>query len=114
MKKIALIMAMLFFYTSGALALECKVLGNTDDPYRETQPVGNVLIPKDSKNGEKIWISELFIRNVECKSDESEPVYFYYFPKVDMSNIPKGMKFGITYNDKDTDLDPRIEEKKEG
>lgn len=104
MKKIALMISMLFFYTGSALALECKVLGSSGDPYRETQPVGNVLIPKNSKKGEKIWISDLFTREVECKSGESEPVYFYYFPKVSESDIPRGMKFGITYNGKDTDL----------
>lgn len=110
MKKIALIMAMLFFYSSSALALECKVLGNTDNPYRETKPVGNVLIPKDSKNGEKIWISELFTRNVECTSKESEAVYFYSFPEVSAPDIPPGMKFGITYNGHDTDLNINIPE----
>lgn len=111
MKKIALIMSMLFFYTSSALALECKVLGGSGDPYRETQPVGNVLIPKDSKDGEKIWLSELFTRNVECTSQETEPVYFYYFPKVDPANIPHGMKFGITYDGGDTDLNIATPEK---
>ncbi|QBY46220.1 hypothetical protein QE197_21350 (plasmid) [Arsenophonus nasoniae] len=111
MKKIALIMSMLFFYTGSALALECKVLGETNDPYRETKIVDNVLLPKDSNNGEKIWVSELFTRNVECTSYISEPVYFYYFPEVDISVIPKGMKFGITYNGKDTDLDASIPEK---
>ncbi|RXK33303.1 hypothetical protein BBD39_08225 [Arsenophonus endosymbiont of Bemisia tabaci Asia II 3] len=104
MKKIALIISMLFFYTGSVLALKCKVLGSSGDPYRETQPVGTVLIPKNSKKGEKIWISNLFTREVECKSVESEPVYFYYFPKVSESDIPLGMKFGITYNGKDTDL----------
>ncbi|MFS1537926.1 MAG: hypothetical protein ACL7BU_03710 [Candidatus Phlomobacter fragariae] len=68
------------------------------------------MIPKDSKNGEKIWIFELFNRNVEFISQETEPVYFYYFPEVDKLNIPKGMKFGITYNGQDTDLDPNIKE----
>lgn len=104
-------MPMLFFCTTSALALECKVLGSTNNPYRETKPVGNVLIPKDSKNGEKICVSELFTRNVECKSGESEPVYFYYFPEVKASDIPPGMKFGITYNGTDTDLNIAIPEK---
>lgn len=52
--------------------------------------------------------SEPYTREGQCDSMQSESVCFYYFPELRPENILKGMKFGITYNGQDHDLDISI------
>lgn len=107
---------MLLFFTNNVFALRCELKSNGFT--QETDSVGEVLIPKDSQNGQIIWQSNLITRTVKCydaspPNAEGELVYFYYFPE-DKLTLPRGMTFGIIYNGnaKDLDLSSTVKERR--
>ncbi|HGJ5882070.1 hypothetical protein [Arsenophonus sp.] len=109
MKKNTLILLITACFASKAIALECGVIINNSNDlnYEEKESVGEILIPNDAKIGEIIWKSNPIRKNIRCNSSVSENVYFYPFPKRKKDptiTLPEGMTFGITYKNKDIDL----------
>ncbi|MGM1345382.1 hypothetical protein [Morganella morganii] len=94
-----------FFISKFSFALACYAVIDGQNKTFETVSVDDIIIPESSANGEVIWQSEKYTRNVTCnEAGTDEYVYFYPFPKIDPASLPKGMIFGIVYNGKSYDL----------
>lgn len=87
-----------------AHALDCVAIIDNKEKTTQDVEVNNIVIPESSGNGVIIWESDTYTNDVECSKGVDEYVYFYPFPKVDVSSIPSGMVFGIIYNNQSYDL----------
>lgn len=88
-----------------SFALECYAVIDGANTIYETVKVDDIIIPESAGNGQVIWSSPEYTRQVMCNNAYiQEYVYFYPFPRVDYSSLPAGMSFGIIYNGKDYPL----------
>lgn len=94
-----------FFFPRISFALDCYAVINGNNEITETVRVNDIILPESAKDGEIIWRSDEYTRTVMCNNANlQENVYFYPFPRVSPSDLPKGMVFGITYNGASYDL----------
>lgn len=88
-----------------AFALDCYAVINGANITSEIVKVDDIIIPESAGNGQVIWSSPEYTRQIMCNNaGVGESVYFYPFPRVDYSSLPAGMSFGIIYNGTDYPL----------
>lgn len=88
-----------------ALALNCYSIVNNEKKTSEIVQVSEIIIPESAENGQTIWTSPEYSREIMCDSaGKNESAYFYPFPNVDVSKLPTGMSFGIIYNGIDHEI----------
>lgn len=92
------------FIPNMAYALDCVAIVDGKEITTETARVDDIVIPEFAANNEKIWESDIYVRQVECSKGVDENVYFYPFPNLKTSDLPSGMKFGLVYNGTEYDL----------
>lgn len=90
--------------SSNAFALTCY-LGSDTSATQDSDEIGVMAYLASKGDGERIWTSTQFTRNITCRSDltngGSENVYVYPFPKRTTETLPQGVKLGLIFNGKD-------------
>ncbi|WP_156485028.1 hypothetical protein [Erwinia sp. ErVv1] len=87
------------FSIQHAQALSCKL--NSNSLITEPVELNNLIFLSGTKNGEKVWESQVFTRDISCTSKINENVYVYPYPKRGKETLPKGVKMGLIFNGKD-------------
>ncbi|AHF78142.1 hypothetical protein Sant_3138 [Sodalis praecaptivus] len=99
-------LCMWMFATSNAYALACYI---DDDPnaMAESVTLGAVAYLKGASNGDRIWESQTYTKNVTCESQLNsgeENLYVYPYPRRDSQQLPQGVKLGLYFDGKDLGL----------
>lgn len=102
--RFTFIMMLCLFYANSASALECYAMINGIEKPADTVEVKDIIIPTSTKNGEIIWESDEYKRDIVCRKGIGEYVYFYPFPNLKSSDLPAGMSFGLIFNGEDYPL----------
>ncbi|CAX61395.1 Uncharacterized protein EbC_38640 [Erwinia billingiae Eb661] len=80
-----------------AAALDCYI-GNVAD---EVVSIGKLVLLSGTGNGSRVWESKEYVRDITCKGDIQENVYFYPFPYISSETLPSGVEMGLVYDGKD-------------
>ncbi|MBS0849352.1 hypothetical protein [Citrobacter sp. JGM124] len=100
---LSIMFVFLLSFSNFSFALDCYAVINNVKETTDSESVADIIIPESAQNGEIIWRSMEYTRNIYCdKADVDEYVYFYPFP--DKTTLPAGMSFGLVYNGKTYDL----------
>lgn len=99
-------LCMWMFATSNAYALACYI-GDDSTAMAESVTLGAVAYLKGASNGDRIWESQTYTRNVTCKSQLNsgeENLYVYPYPRWGTQQLPEGVKLGLIFDGKDLGL----------
>ncbi|MFS9381066.1 hypothetical protein QNN88_10255 [Citrobacter sp. ANG330] len=88
------------FFCHSAYALSCYYDGKTSNITDEVT-LDNIVYLSGTADGEVIWRSPTYSRNITCTTSITEDVYVYPFPKRKEQNLPTGVKMGVILNGTD-------------
>lgn len=101
----SIIFILFVFCVQKANALSCKL--TSDNTVTETVELSTLVFLSGASNGDIVWYSPVYSRNVTCTSNIQEDVYVYPYPKSD-EVIPTGVEMGLIFDNTDYGIiDPK-------
>ncbi|ATM94521.1 fimbrial protein [Yersinia frederiksenii] len=100
MKKVVPIILLSLFslFSSKTMALNCTGVG---DVVIDSVVLDKMVYLSNSENGDVIWESDVFTRNITCTSSITEPVYIYAYPKMASETLPDNVEMGLFFDGHD-------------
>ncbi|MEQ9721995.1 hypothetical protein ABQG65_12505 [Yersinia alsatica] len=100
MKKIAPIIVLSFFYfvSLKAMALNCEGAGGV---VIDSVVLDKMVYLPNAANGDTIWMSDVFTRDITCTSNIDEDVYIYAYPNMGPETLPANVEMGLIFNGND-------------